>query len=170
MNKFELFECEGLNLNIKANSVDNSVLNSLSKLVLIVFSFFVFATVYATVPHAAEMTLAWDANTESDLKGYIVYYGTSSKNYDHSIDVGNVSTCTIPGLTKGQTYYLAATAYDTSLNESAYSEEITYTVPTSTLSYTITATAGSNGKIAPSGTISVKEGDSHDFTIIPDNG
>jgi len=28
------------------------------------------------------LTLAWDANTESDLKGYIVYYGTSSKNYD----------------------------------------------------------------------------------------
>jgi hypothetical protein len=168
MNKCELLECEALILNIKADSIGNSVFNSLSKLVLIIFSFFVFVTIYATVSYAAELTLAWDANTESDLNGYVVYYGTSSKNYDHTIDVGNVTTCTIPDLTEGQTYYLAATAYDSSLNESAYSEEISYTVPVPT--YTITASAGSNGSISPSGTVIVNAGDSRDFTITPDSG
>jgi len=170
MRKCEQLECVALILIIKAESMGKFVFNSLLKLVLIVFSFFVFATVNTTVSYAAELTLAWDANTESDLKGYVVYYGSGSRNYDHSIDVGNVTTYTILDLAEGQTYYLAATAYDTGLNESAYSEEISYTIPISAQSYSITAAAGSNGQIAPSGTISVREGDSRDFTIIPDSG
>jgi hypothetical protein len=32
--------------------------------------------------------LGWDSNTEPDLAGYIVYYGTSSGAYDNWIDVG----------------------------------------------------------------------------------
>jgi hypothetical protein len=79
--------------------------------------------------HAADVTLAWDPNTETDLDGYIVYWGTASRNYPNSVDVGNNTTHTISGLQTGQTYYFAATAYDTSDNESSYSSEVTHTVP-----------------------------------------
>ena len=72
----------------------------------------------------AQIKLAWDPNTEPDLAGYRVYYGTASRNYRYSIDVGNVTTCTLPGLTQGVTYYIVITAYDSAKNESAYSNEV----------------------------------------------
>ncbi len=74
--------------------------------------------------------LDWDAPTTNadgtaltDLVGYKIHYGIASEVYNHSIDVGNVTTYTLTGLTKGQVYYAAATAYDTSNNESVYSNE-----------------------------------------------
>jgi type IV pilus assembly protein PilY1 len=73
---------------------------------------------------AAQIKLAWDANTESDLAGYKVYYGTSSKSYTGSVDVGNVTSYTLTGLTQGQTYYVAVTANNTSGSESGYSTEV----------------------------------------------
>jgi hypothetical protein len=60
----------------------------------------------------------------TDLAGFKIYYGTAPGRYDHSIDVGNVATYTLTGLTPGQTYYIAATAYDTSKMESGYSNEV----------------------------------------------
>ena len=77
---------------------------------------------------AADLTLAWDPNQESDLAGYYVLVGTSSRNYDITIDVGNTTTCTITNLEEGVTYYIAAVAYDTSRNESEFSEELVHTV------------------------------------------
>ncbi len=79
-------------------------------------------------------------------------------------------TCTISGLTAGQTYYLAATAIN-SYGESDYSGEISYTVPAvPPPTYTISASAGSNGRISPSGTVSVTAGSSQAFTITPNSG
>ena len=37
---------------------------------------------------AADLKLAWNANSESDLAGYKIYYGTASGNYSVSKDVG----------------------------------------------------------------------------------
>ncbi len=75
-------------------------------------------------------TLTWDAPTTNadgtpltDLAGYKVYYGTTSGNYTDVIDVGNVTTYKVEGLQPG-TYYFAVTAYDTSGNESNYSNEV----------------------------------------------
>jgi fibronectin type 3 domain-containing protein len=73
------------------------------------------------------ITLAWDANTESDLAGYKIYYGIESGKYGEPLDVGKVTEKTIPGFIDGETYYFAATAYDDQNNESAYSEELTHT-------------------------------------------
>jgi hypothetical protein len=74
--------------------------------------------------------LAWDSNTEEDLGGYRVHFGTYSGIYDHSIDVGmaasggNSTTYALMNLIKGQTYCIAVTAYDTSNNESDFSDEV----------------------------------------------
>jgi type IV pilus assembly protein PilY1 len=73
---------------------------------------------------AAQIRLAWDVNTESNLAGYKVYYGTSSKSYAGSVDVGNATTYNLTGLTEGKTYYIAVTAYNTSNSESGYSSEV----------------------------------------------
>jgi hypothetical protein len=76
--------------------------------------------------------LAWDPNTEEDLAGYKIYYGYASGDYDTSIDVvGKTTTFQITDLEYDQTYYFAATAYDTSNLESDYSNEISCTIPKS---------------------------------------
>jgi hypothetical protein len=73
---------------------------------------------------AASLTLAWDPNTEPDLAGYKVYYGTRSDDYDVAIAVGDVIQYTVWGLEPETRYYLALTAYDTSWNESDFSWEV----------------------------------------------
>jgi chitinase len=78
---------------------------------------------------AASVDLEWNPNTEPELAGYKVYWGTSSGNYTYSKDVGITTAWTATGLDEGKTYYFAATAYDGSNNESGYSNQISYTVP-----------------------------------------
>jgi len=73
------------------------------------------------------LDLAWDANQETDLAGYKVYYGTSSGEYINSIDVGDVTAYRLDNLLEDVTYYVAVTAYDTSDNESDFSEEVSGT-------------------------------------------
>ncbi len=76
------------------------------------------------------ITLAWDAPTKrtdgsslSGLAGFKVYYGNSTRQYNQSVDVGNVTTVTVDNLPLGP-LYIAVTAYDVFGNESEYSEEI----------------------------------------------
>ena len=78
---------------------------------------------------AAEVRLGWNANTEKNLAGYKIHYGMASGIYSVHIDVQNVTTYTLTGLTAGQTYYFATSAYDISGKESGYSSEVSYTVP-----------------------------------------
>jgi hypothetical protein len=73
--------------------------------------------------------LAWAKNSEPDIAGYKMHYGTTSGSYDYSVDVGNYTSCTISGLQEGETYYFAATAYDTDNFESNLSEEFAYKIP-----------------------------------------
>jgi hypothetical protein len=77
---------------------------------------------------AGQVRLAWDANTEPDLAGYRVYYGTSTGNYTASVNVGNVTSATIPNLTDNVTYYFAVVAYNTAAVESLHSDEVSSTV------------------------------------------
>jgi len=81
---------------------------------------------FFTPAEAAHLDLAWDANTEPDLAGYRVYYGTASREYgiDNSIDVGNTTTYRVDSLLEGVTYYIAVTAYDMYGNESDFSDEV----------------------------------------------
>jgi hypothetical protein len=76
---------------------------------------------------AGEAILSWAPNTETDLSGYKVYYGTASGTYGVPLTVGTTTTSTVSGLSPG-TYYLAVTAYDTSGNESGFSAEVSKTV------------------------------------------
>jgi hypothetical protein len=72
--------------------------------------------------------LAWDASPDPAVTGYWVYYGTRSGIYENHSDTGSVSSnpvsYSLTGLVKGQTYYIAVTAYDTYRNESDFSNEV----------------------------------------------
>ncbi len=93
------------------------------KLIVPLLVFLIFLSVHHSAL-AAQIKLAWDANTESDLAGYKVYYGTASRSYGSSVDVGNVTSYALTGLTQGETYYISVTAYNTSGSESGYSSEV----------------------------------------------
>ncbi len=78
---------------------------------------------------AASVVLSWDPSPSPNVVGYKVYLGTSSRQYEYSIDVGNTLSTTLGDLPEGVTIYAAATAYDASGNESPYSEELVFQVP-----------------------------------------
>ena len=124
----------------------------------------------STSAHAAEVTLAWDPNADPDIGGYNLYFGSSSRNYPNRIDVGNVTSSTIQSLEEGQMYFFAVTAYDTGRNESLFSEEISYTIPIIAKVFTISASAGVNGHVSPSGEVSVDSQSDQNFTIAADSG
>jgi len=76
---------------------------------------------------AADVTLAWDANTEADLAGYKIYYGTAPGVYGAPMTIGLQTTYTLTNLSPG-TYYFAVTAFNTSGLESGFSNEVSTTV------------------------------------------
>lgn len=80
-------------------------------------------------PTEQTITLGWtpptayiDGTQITDLAGYILHYGQSPGNYDHSIDVGNVTSYSIT-LPAG-TWYFSAKTYTAAGTESNYSNEI----------------------------------------------
>jgi len=93
------------------------------------FVLFIISLFSVQIIHAAEITLAWDQNSETDIAGYKIYYGEQSGSYTTVTDVGNFTSCTLNGLDEGKTYFFAATAYNTAGYESDYSNEVSYTDP-----------------------------------------
>jgi hypothetical protein len=114
---------------------------------------------YLTVtnPTIGQITLAWgpvglneDGSTLTDLAGYRLYYGISSRVYDDSYDVGDTTTTTLSDVGDGLTYFFAVTAYSTAGRESAYSTEATWlsadiTPPTLSCPDSVTITANLSG-------------------------
>ena len=78
-------------------------------------------------PGGSQTTLSWSPSTTAGVVGYKIYIGTASGVYTQSVDVGNVTTYSVGGLTSGVVYYFAVTAYGANGNESAYSNEVTRT-------------------------------------------
>jgi hypothetical protein len=76
--------------------------------------------------YSAQVELTWDppgGTLPTELAGYRVYYGTSSRNYSNTIDVGSGTDYVVANLDTGSTYYFAVTALGTDGSESAYSNE-----------------------------------------------
>lgn len=94
--------------------------------------------------HGASVRVNWNANSEPDLAGYRVYYGTLSRTYVEMRDVGRVTSADVEGLSQGRTYYFAVTAYDASGNESAFSNEASILIPAGD-----TGGTGGNGPAEP---------------------
>ncbi|HWW01934.1 MAG TPA: fibronectin type III domain-containing protein [Candidatus Acidoferrum sp.] len=78
---------------------------------------------------AANVTLAWDPSSDPTVIGYRIYYGLAAGTYTNMVDVGAATSVTVSNLVPGATYQFAATTYNLAGLESAYSTEISYTVP-----------------------------------------
>ncbi len=70
--------------------------------------------------------IAWDANTEEDLAGYKVYRGSVSGVYDGYTDVSNNTSYIFEGVPDNQALFISVTAYDSSGNESLFSNEVVF--------------------------------------------
>jgi len=96
---------------------------------IIAVSLFLF---FVSSLQAAEVTLAWDANSEDDLASYDIYIsqGSPGPPYEHIStylldDIDRDSPkCVITGLEDGIAYYFVVTASDAEENESGFSEEV----------------------------------------------
>ena len=82
---------------------------------------------------SADVTLAWDPNSEADIEGYGVYFklGASGPPYDlfgyvtlQELNDPDNPAFAVTGLTKDSSYYFTVTAYDTAGNESGYSAPV----------------------------------------------
>jgi hypothetical protein len=76
-----------------------------------------------SLARAGSLTIAWDPNSETDLAGYLVHYGTQPGVYSHVLDVGATTAAVIPNLTEGQRIYVAVKAYSDAGLESGFSAE-----------------------------------------------
>ena len=87
---------------------------------------FIIATFILTPVIAQGTYLRWNANYETDLAGYRAYYGTSSAQYDRTVNLGMVTRLNLSNLNlrENASYYISITAYDSAGNESGLSDEL----------------------------------------------
>lgn len=86
--------------------------------------------------YAVDKTLRWQAPTENvdgtaltDLAGFVVYWGPSSRNYTGSFTINSATTTEWEVTVGSGEYYFAMTAFDSQSNESAYSNEVVKIIP-----------------------------------------
>ena len=82
----------------------------------------------------ARVRLRWSPVREEDVRGYLVYYGTSPGNYHGTgadrgpspIDVGSATELDLEGLENGRLYYFTVVCYDSTdpPHRSAFSREV----------------------------------------------
>ena len=114
------------------------------KKLFIILAILIFAS--SAMAATVELKFTWDKNTESDLAGYRVYMSATSGSYVKGATSPNYLTgvtVTMPSVhpnevlkqitgTDGQKIYFVLTAYDTTGNESGFSNEVNYTIPDTT--------------------------------------
>jgi Fibronectin type III domain len=92
------------------------------------------AVLLATRADASSLAIAWNPNTEQNLGGYVVAYGTASGRDDVRIDVGRTTSWTFSSAIPGSRYYFRVYAYNTQGIWSAPSNEVSATAPSDSLS------------------------------------
>lgn len=81
---------------------------------------------------AGVVTLSWAPSPEPDVAGYVVHYGTGSRRYSFSVDVGQQTSFQFREPDPSIRYYLAVRAYNASGVQSGFSQEVS-TTPAGTL-------------------------------------
>jgi hypothetical protein len=83
-----------------------------------------------------DKVLRWQAPTQNvdgtpltDLAGYVIYWGSSSRNYTGSQTINSSTVTQWEATVAPGTYYFAMTAFDAENNESSYSNEVLKIIP-----------------------------------------
>ena len=97
------------------------------------------------------VTLAWNANSESDIAGHVLRYRTRRGTPAQSINVGNATTATVSNLANGTTYFFTVAARNTIGLESSPSSEVSHTTPPLG-AYKLTVVNGTGSGIYSEGT------------------
>jgi hypothetical protein len=125
---------------------------------------------------AAQVTLAWDPNDPAP-DGYRVYQRVEGDSYDYESPVWpgpdddpTLTTCTITGLADDTLYYFVVRAWVGSDISGDSNEAAHQTAAAGPQTHIISATAGANGSISPSGMVSVYEGDDQHFDFSANPG
>lgn len=71
-----------------------------------------------------QVSMAWDASSDTNVTDYIVHYGVRSRTYSREASSSGQTSLSINGLQDGVTYYFAVTAVASSGQESDLSEEL----------------------------------------------
>src|SRR5688572_17811988 len=114
---------------------------------------FALAIVAGTASAVGAATASWDPNTEPDVAGYKLSYGTQSGVHTVVIDVGKVTTYQFYP-SPGRRYYVVVQAYNTAGQLSNKSAEVVIDVPLSNLAPTLaqpanqTTTVNTNASLA----------------------
>ena len=82
---------------------------------------------------AGSVRLYWDANTEPDLAGYILVYGTAPGVYTQSVSLAPTATTHEVAALADGTYYFAIRAFNAAGLQSGLSNEVTSVVATTGL-------------------------------------
>jgi uncharacterized membrane protein YgcG len=136
------------------NDEHRTLLSSNSRLVLSGCLCVLVLLLLAAPALSADVTLAWDPNSEADLEGYGVYFklGASGPPYDlfgyvtlQELNDPDNPAFALTGLEKGSNYYFAVTAYDTAGNESGYSAPVCAQIGDQILPCTSASSSGSSG-------------------------
>jgi hypothetical protein len=78
---------------------------------------------------AAQVILAWEGGHDTNVAGYIVYYGYASGQNEGSVDVSMQTTSALLDLEEGQAYYFVVASYNGNGEESELSSEIIFHGP-----------------------------------------
>ena len=70
-----------------------------------------------------------DGSTLTNLAGYKIYYGNASRNYTQTVSVSGGSTVQRTVALSPGTWYFAVTALDSRGRESAFSGEVSKSIP-----------------------------------------
>lgn len=97
--------------------------------IIVLFSAIVLLMLASQFCCAEDVTLQWDSSPSAKVVGYKVHINSAKKTNHSVVDVGNVTSHVVRGLSKDEDYIFCVTAYDAAGSESVQSNLVHWRSP-----------------------------------------